>query len=353
MIHSQIFLVAGVSFKKTDIRLRSKFAFSRDQCSSIYAAAKADCLQHYFILSTCNRTEIYALAPCKYVLYSLFQQYANTSAEEVSQYVYIKEGSDAVRHFLSVASGMDSQIPGDYEVISQIKSAFQLAKSHQRTNGYLERLFNFGIQASKEVKAKTSFSNGTVSTIYVTAKRLSKQKDIHKVVVLGAGNAGQQAIGYLKKLMPDVRILLINRGIGKMASVVSMFGIQGAPLENIQEELRDADAMIVATNADIPLVKRTHIVGSSVKSIFDLSVPQNVAADVRVMDQISYYNIDSISTLTDATIQKRLAEIPKVKGIVKSYETKFSEWSVRHHYFSLATQATVAGRLLSRKELTG
>lgn len=353
MIHPQRFFVAGISFKKTDIRLRSKFAFAPGQCSSIYAARQADCFQHYFILSTCNRTEIYGFAPCKYVLHSLYQRHANASPEEVNQYVYAKEGNDAVRHFLSVASGMDSQIPGDYDIISQIKSAFQLAKEHQRTNGYLERLFNFALQASKEVKANTSFSNGTVSAVYATVKELSKQKTIHKVVVLGAGSTGQQTVGYLKKLMTNVKITLVNRDTERLKTVASMFNIQGAPLKNVHDELKDADAMIVATNANKPLVSREHLIGSRVKCIFDLSVPQNVAEEVCAMGQIKYYNVDSISMLTDATIQARLAEIPKVKDIVMSYERKFSEWSARHHYFSLASQASVAGNLLSRKELTG
>lgn len=353
MIQPLTFLVAGISFKKTDIRLRSKFAFTPDQCSYIYAETKTDCFQHYFILSTCNRTEVYGFAPCKYVLHAFFQQHTNASTEEVNQFVYAKEGNDAVRHFLSVASGLDSQIPGDYEIISQIKSAFQLAKDHQRTNGYLEKLFNFSMEASKEVKTTTSFSNGTVSAIYAAVKKLSMQKNIQKVVVLGAGSTGQQTVGYLKKLMPDIRIALVNRDTKKLRPVASMFNIQGAPLENLHDELKDADALMVATNATTPLVSREQLIGSRMKYIFDLSVPRNVAEDVCTMDQINYYNIDSISALTDATIHARLAEIPKVQDIVVNYERKFLDWSARHHYFSLASKASVAGNLLTRKELTG
>lgn len=353
MTHPQIFFVAGISFKKTDLRLRSKFAFAPAQCSSIYAAPHADCFQHYFILSTCNRTEIYGFAPCRYVLLSLFQHHANASPQEVNRYMYVKEGNEAISHFLYVASGMDSQIPGDYEIISQIKFAFQLAKEHQRTNGYLERLYNLALQASKEVKANTSFSNGTVSSIYATVKQLSKQKSIQKIVVLGAGSTGQQAVGYLKKLMPHVKATLINRDAEKLKRVASMFNIEAAPLEHLHHELKTAEAMIVATNAGKPLVNTGHLIASRVKFIFDLSVPQNVADDVARMDQIKYYNVDSISMLIDATVQRRLAEIPKVKSIVKKYERKFFEWSARHHYFSLASQASVAGNRLSRKELTG
>ena len=145
MTDPQKFFVAGVSFKKTDVALRSKYAFAPDQCSSMYSIIESDYFQHFFILSTCNRTEIYGFAPCQYVLLSLLQQHAKTSTHEASKYVYIKEGNKAVRHFLSVASGLDSQIPGDYEIISQIKTAFQLAKEHGRTNCYLEKLFNFAM----------------------------------------------------------------------------------------------------------------------------------------------------------------------------------------------------------------
>ena len=353
MIYPQKFFVTGISFKKTDIELRSKFAFAPGQCSSMYSAIGSDCFQHFFILSTCNRTEIYGFAPCEYMLLSLLQRHAKASSQEVNQYVYLKEGNKAVRHFLSVASGLDSQIPGDYEIISQIKSAFQLAKEHRRTNGYLEKLFNFAMQASKEVKGSTAFSNGTISVIYAVAQKISKQKNIHKVVVLGAGGTGQQAVGYLKKVMPNVKITLVNRDAEKLKPIVSMFNIQGASLENLRDELKDTDTMIVATNANKPLVNREHLIGSRMKSIFDLSVPQNVTKDVYTMDQVKYYNVDSISTLTDATIQVRLAEIPKVKDIVTHYERKFSQWSARHHYFSVASQASVGGNFLSRKELTG
>jgi glutamyl-tRNA reductase len=246
---------------------------------------------------------------------------------------------------------MDSQIPGDYEIISQIKSAFQLAKEHQRTNGYLERLFNFAMQVSKEVRTKTSFSSGTVSAVYATAKKLSTQKTIRKAVVLGAGSTGLQTVGYLKKLMPNLAITVVNRDTKKLEPAASMFNIQGAPLENLRDELNNADALIVATNANTPLVRREHLTGSRVRCIFDLSVPQNVAEDVNSMDQITYYNVDSISTLTDATIQTRLSEIPKVKRIVADYVEKFADWAARYQYFSLASQATVAGQPLPRKEL--
>ena len=352
MTFPQKFFVAGISFKKTDVGHRSKFTFTSAQCAQIYKTTQADCFQHYFILSTCNRTEIYGFAPCEYVLLSLLQHHANASPEEVQRCAYIKEESEAVNHFFSVASGMDSQIPGDYEIIAQIKTAFQLAKDHQRTNGYIEKLYNFALQASKEVKAHTSFSNGTVSVIYTAAQRVIQQKDIKKVVVLGAGTTGQQAIQYLLKLQPGIQVVLINRDQAKATEVADSFRIEAALMENLTAELRTADALIVTTNADQPLINEVHLINSTVKYIFDLAVPQNVAPAVYKMRHLAVYNVDAISKWTNATLQSRLSEVPKVKMIVGDYQKRFTAWSARHHYFTVASQASVAGNILSHKELT-
>ncbi|HEX6226257.1 MAG TPA: glutamyl-tRNA reductase, partial [Chryseolinea sp.] len=353
MIHPQKLFVVGISFKKADIALRSRFAFAPDECSSTYSSMAADCFQHFFILSTCNRTEIYGFAPCEYLLLSLLRHHAKASFDEMNKCVYVKESNQAVRHFLSVASGLDSQIPGDYEIISQIKSAFQLAKAHGRTNGYLERLFNFSLEASKEVKASTFFSNGTVSVTYAAALKISKQKNICKVVVLGAGSTGQTVLGYLKKAVPQVKITLVSRNTEKSKRIASMFNIQAAPLEYLDVELCDADALVVATHSNHCLVHREHIFRSRIKLILDLSVPKNVAGDVCMMDQVKYYDVDSISSLTDSTVRKRLAEIPKVKTIITKFEMKFSRWSARQLYFSVSSQASVDGNLLSSKQLAG
>ncbi|MCW5911150.1 MAG: glutamyl-tRNA reductase [Cyclobacteriaceae bacterium] len=352
MMEQGNFFAIGVSFKKTDIAHRSKFAFTPDQCEALYRRTNIFCFQNFFILSTCNRTELYGFAPCEYVPLTLLQQHTGLTQQELMPYVYVKKDSEAVHHFFSVASGLDSQIPGDYEITAQIKSAFQLAKEHRHTNGYLERLFNFGLQASKEVKTTTSFSNGTVSVMYTAVQQLANKKGINNVLVLGAGQTAQQVITYLKKFMPDTVVTLVNRDTVKGIGVAREAGVAYQSFGKLPQQLKHSDAVMVATHATQPLITRSLLKNTSIKHVYDLSVPQNVSADVATLRHIELQNVDSISVSTNATLQSRLAEIPKVKKIIRSYKEKFMEWAARHHYFSVASRASVAGHGLPRRELT-
>jgi glutamyl-tRNA reductase len=345
------FFAVGLSFKKTDLAQRSKFAFNAQQCAEIYSQTQSDCLPHFFILSTCNRTEIYGFAPCEYLLTGLLKQHAPDS-ESLTDWLYIKEGPRAVQHFFEVASGLDSQIPGDYEIISQIKSSFQLAKNHQRTNGYLEKLFNFSLQTSKEVKNTTSFSDGTLSVSYAVVQQLLERPEVKQISVLGAGETGELTLKYIKKFLPEVKINLINRDVEKLQTVSDRFQATAFELKDLSAALRESDALIVTTNAEQPIVYCEHIRNSAVKFIYDLSVPQNVAPEVYELKHVIVLDIDTLSTRISNTLQNRLAEIPKVEGIIRDFTEQFTEWSYRHHYFSVAEQVQAhSGKEVSRKDL--
>jgi len=331
------FFVVGLSFKKTDLAQRSKYAFNAQQCAEIYSNTQSDCLDHFFILSTCNRTEIYGLAPCEYLLTGLLQQSANDSSS-LKDVVYIKEGTQAVQHFFEVASGLDSQIPGDYEIISQIKSSFQLAKQHHRTNGYLEKLFNFSLQASKEVKNTTSFSDGTLSVSYAVVQQLMERPEIKEITVLGAGETGELTLKYVRKFLPEAKVNLINRDVEKLHAVADRYVATPFELNDLTEALQNSQALVVTTNAELPIVYNEHIKNSFVKFIYDLSVPQNVSGEVYESKEVMTFDIDTISKQISNTLQNRLAEVPKVEGIIESFTQQFTDWSYRHHYFSVAEQ---------------
>jgi len=345
------FFVVGLSFKKTDLAQRSKYAFNAQQCVEIYSQTQSDCLQHFFVLSTCNRTEIYGFATCEYVLTGLLQQYANDSAS-LNDVLYIKEGTQAVQHFFEVASGLDSQIPGDYEIISQIKSSFQLAKHHNRTNGYLEKLFNFSLQASKEVKNTTSFSDGTLSVSYAVVQHLMEKPEVKEISILGAGETGELTLKYIRKFLPEVKVNLINRDTEKLQVIADRYNANPFELNDLSNALLNSEALIVTTNAELPIVYNEHIQNSSVKFIYDLSVPQNVAREVYESKVVMALDIDTISRQISHTLENRLAEVPKVEGIIESFTQQFTEWSYRHHYFSVAEQLqTGLAKPVSKKAL--
>ncbi|HEX8059697.1 MAG TPA: hypothetical protein VF473_02125, partial [Cyclobacteriaceae bacterium] len=132
----QKFFVAGLSYKRSDVNHRSKFAFNHDECVRTYSTNAG----HFFILSTCNRTEVYGFTTNETEIRNILSQKAACTAEELESLIYTKQDDVAVAHFFRVAAGLDSQIPGDYEIIAQVKSAFNLAKEQAKTNGFMEKI---------------------------------------------------------------------------------------------------------------------------------------------------------------------------------------------------------------------
>jgi glutamyl-tRNA reductase len=328
----QNLLVAGVSFKTTELLSRSRFAFNAEACRYAYI----DSLQGlpFFILSTCNRTELYAWTDFVEPVMEILRVQAQCSAEELNKTIYVKKDIQAVDHFFRVAAGLESQIIGDYDIISQIKTAFKGAKEQRRTNGILEKLFNFALQASKEVKNSTSFSDGTMSVPYAVVKQLLGRDDIRTITVAGAGETGELVIKYLRSYLPYCDIRLVNRDEERLQSLASKFDVMQFPITALHQSLVGSDVLIVTTNASGPIVERSHIEGTGLKLIFDLSVPRNVSPNVYRMN-IPVLDTDRISEGIQTNINNRLSEIPKVEAIISGHAAAFADWMKRRESFTV------------------
>ena len=334
--------MAGVSFKKTDTEHRSKFSITPEQSIKAYGQSST-CLQHYLVLSTCNRTEIYGFAPCEYVLLSFIQSLSGASQEEVAQHAYSKEGDAAIEHLLHVAAGLDSQIPGDYEIIGQIRNAFRVSKESGRSNGFIERLVNQANQVSKAIKNNTGFSDGTVSVAYSVAKQIAKIINSHglkKVCVVGLGKIGHGTLRYLKQQAPGAEIILVNRDEQKLAEFGRQYGSITFPFQSLDEAVKESEIVIVATSVANPILHLKQIENTPVQYIFDLSMPRNVADDVYQYSGVNVFDVDQISASVNETLGKRMAELPKVKAIVKEKANEFFEWQERRRLRTISQEPT-------------
>jgi glutamyl-tRNA reductase len=323
----QKFFVAGLSYKRSDLNHRSKFAFNHEECERAYKASTGN----FFILSTCNRTEVYGFAANETEIRNILSVKANCTVEELQSLIYTKEGDEAVAHFFRVAAGLDSQIPGDYEIIAQVKSAFLLAKEQSKTNGFMEKIFNYALQASKEIKNTTSFSDGTISVAYSVASQLAKA-EVKRITVLGAGETGELVIKYLQKLCPVLQINLVNRDKTRLYLVAGQYEVFPFPIAMLSEAIFDSDALVVTTNAATPLVEMDHVEGSSLKMVFDLSVPRNIHPSI--YEIMNVMDVDNVSKQINATIENRLREVPKVESIIANHIEEFKNWSHRRQLYS-------------------
>ena len=329
------FFVAGINYKKTDAVIRGQFAINNEQYGEILIKAKEQGLCELFILSTCNRTEIYGFANSAAQLIQLLCEHTEGSLETFEQLSYIKKGQDAIRHLFNVSAGLDSQILGDYEIVGQIKSAAKFAKKHFCIGAFTERLVNAVLQSSKVIKNQTALSGGTVSVSFAAVqciKEKVKKISAKKILLLGTGRIGRNTCKNLVDYLDAKNITLINRTEDKAQQLSDELGLHHAPIHELKKYIRESDIILVATNSPEHVISVSDLENTGEKLIIDLSIPCNVEQSAALLSNITLVNVDELSKLKDDTLKKREAEIPAVKDIIKEQLNDFMEWhQMRRH----------------------
>jgi len=328
-MHIGQFYIAGINYKKTDASVRGLFAVNSDHYNSILQKAPDYFLDELFVLSTCNRTEIYGVAPCADSLVHLLCSETEGSVETFKELAYIKQGEEAIEHLFNVASGLDSQILGDYEIVGQIKQATKFAKQHGFVGAFLERMVNTVLQSSKAVKGQTALSGGTVSVSFAAIQFLMDNVanvSDKKIVLLGTGKIGRNTCKNLVDYLHTTNITLINRTPDKAIELADELGLQNATFEDADKYIAEADIVIVATNAEQPVIMKADLENSNPKILIDLSIPNNIDPLAKELAHITLVNVDDLSKINDATLQKRQAEVPKAKAIIAEHIDEFTEW---------------------------
>lgn len=329
------FFVAGINYKKSDAEVRGKFAVNQEQYARLISMAPAYGVNELFILSTCNRTEIYGFAEQSAHLIKLLCTQTEGNEDTFLRLAYIKKGYDAAEHLFRVAAGLDSQILGDYEIVGQIKQAVKFSREHGFTGALMDRLVNNVLQSSKAIKNQTALSGGTVSVSFAAVQYIKEkvaQISGKKILLLGVGKIGRNTCKNLVDYLETRNITLINRTEGKAAELAKELNLTYASIEQLTEQVRESDIILVATNAAEPTIQKNHLEGCGDKLIIDLSIPYNVEAAARELSTVHLVNVDDLSKLKDATLQKRKAEVPRAKAIIREHITEFMEWfEMRKH----------------------
>jgi len=329
------FFIAGINYKKSDAVVRGQFAVNQEQYAEILRLAPAYGLTELFILSTCNRTEIYGFADQPSQLIHLLCTQTEGDEQTFTRLAYIKKGYDAAEHLFRVAAGLDSQILGDYEIVGQIKQAVKFSREHGFTGAFLDRLVNNVLQSSKAIKNQTALSGGTVSVSFAAVQYIKEKiADISgkKILLLGVGKIGRNTCKNVVDYLGTRNITLVNRTAEKAASLASELQLTFAPLDQLAEQVGQADIILVATNSAEPTIQKTHLEGKGEKLIIDLSIPYNVEKAARELPNVHLVSVDELSKLKDATLQKRQAEVPKARAIIREHITEFMEWcEMRKH----------------------
>lgn len=326
--HSSFYTI-GLNYEKADAVVRGKFSLDEKAMNALLVEAAEEGIDGLLVTSTCNRTELHGFAKHPFQLIKLLCDNALGTVEEFQEVAYVYKNNDAISHLFKVGTGLDSQILGDFEIISQLKQSFVRSKKHNLANPFLERLCNAVIRASKRIKNETEISSGATSVAFASVQYIIKNVpniSDKNILLFGTGKIGRNTCENLIKHTQNSHITLINRTKDKAEKVAGKFNLVVKDYGDLQAEIRNTDVLIVATGAAQPTISKELIYTKKPLLILDLSIPKNVADNVEELDNVSLIHLDHLSQMTDETLEKRKQFIPQAEAINDEIKTEFIKW---------------------------
>ncbi len=326
--HSSFYTI-GLNYKKADAEMRGRFSLEDAVMDVMLAQAKDQGIDGLLITSTCNRTELHGFAQHPFQLIKLLCDNALGTIEEFQEVGYIYKNNEAIDHLFKVGTGLDSQILGDFEIISQLRQGFNRSKKHDIANPFIERLCNSVIQASKRIKNETEISSGATSVAFASVQYILKNVpriSEKNILLFGTGKIGRNTCENLIKHTRNSHITLINRTKEKAESIAGKFNLLVKDYGDLQTEIRGADVLIVATGAQVPTISKELIHIKKPLLILDLSVPKNVSDEVSELENVTVLHLDHLSQLTDETLERRKQFIPQAEYIIEEIKGEFIQW---------------------------
>jgi len=310
--------------------MRGKFSLDAAAKSRLLEQAKNEGIVSLIVTSTCNRTEIYGFAEHPFQLIKLICENTHGSIEEFQQVGFVYKNQEAINHMFRVGTGLDSQILGDFEIISQLKISFTESRALGLINTFMDRLINAVIQASKKIKSETEISTGATSVSFASVQYIIRNvADIRNknILLFGTGKIGRNTCENLVKHTKNEHITLINRTKDKAEKIASKLNLIVKDYSDLQLELQKADIVVVATGAQNPTVDAAILNLKKPLLILDLSIPKNVHDNVQTVEGVTLIHMDNLSQMTDETLENRKKHIPAAEAIIEEIKDEFNTWT--------------------------
>jgi len=318
--------VAGLSYKTAPVELREKLAVhaSRLRCTGCRLKLAGN-LAEVVLVSTCNRVEVYGVTPkVNGNVHNIFQHLSESENSNLSSYLYVKEGSEAVRHLFSVASGLDSLVIGETEITGQVKQAYQAAQSVKLTGRVLNRVFQTALQTAKEIRTQTNVGRGATSVGSVAvelAERIFKNLSDKTVMIIGAGKMGEACVRHLAKKGAR-SVLVSNRSFERAHSLAAEFGGRAIRFDDCLTAMAEADIVVCSTGCPHTILHREEIMQVMAArrnrplALVDIAVPRNIATDVQEINNVYLYDVDDLEVIVRENVKHREQEMTRCESII-------------------------------------
>lgn len=332
-------LVVGVNYRTAPVEIREKLSFIEAELpNAMEALQEQKSILENVIVSTCNRTEVYAtvdqLHTGKYYIKQFLAAWFDLSIDELSRYVFIKEEDEAKKHLFKVSAGIDSMVLGETQILGQVKKSFLSGQQQGTTGTVFNQLFKQAVTFAKRAHAETAIGENAVSVSYAAVelgkKIFGSLKNKH-IAILGAGKMGELAIQNLHGSGAG-KVTVINRTFEKAEVLAAKFNGQAKPMDELQCTLLEADILISSTGSttyviDFELMQFVDKLRKG-KPLFmvDIAVPRDLDPLIGDLANVFLYDIDDLQGIVEANLAERKRAAAKIEEMIETEVTTFNDW---------------------------
>lgn len=327
----------SINHKTAGIELREALHLSLAEITELINQLKKDTLSSGFILSTCNRTELFGFTKDGIVDFQkildpllTYKKVDGLTSQNFDKFF----SCSAVRHIFKVTSGIDSLIIGDSQILGQAKESFQLADDLNFSDSITKRIFDTAVKVGKRAIKETSIGEGAVTVSFAAVQVVEKifaNLDKKSALVIGAGETGELAATHLIDKSVE-KLVIANRTFERAETLAQKLNADVLPFEDIAEHLHEFDIVFSATSAPGYIISIDQVKkmmkkrkGSPV-CIMDIALPRDIDPGVRDLDNVFYHDIDSLNIIVKQNVKKRESEVPKVEKIIIEEMVNFFAW---------------------------
>lgn len=334
----KVFLI-GLNHKSAPVEIRERFAVDDSRYEDFNSKLKSNIsVKEQAVLSTCNRTEIYIAAENEtdvvgYVA-GMFSELSQFKPEICREYLTIKREEEAVKHLFAVASGVESMVLGETEILGQVKQAYLKAHECGYTRKILNQLFQKALKVGKEARARTVIGQGRVSVASIAVDLASKifvKLEEKKILLIGSGEVSRQVCEALAGA-GATDLVIANRNQERAEALVHEFGGIAIPFSTIDEWAGKVDIVISSAGSPKAFIDSDRVSGwvknHHRKGIFliDLGLPRNIEDSVNELEDVYLYNLDDLTEIADQNIKNRQRAILECEKIISKALNVYSDW---------------------------
>lgn len=332
-------LLVGASHRTAPLELRERLDFSsRGLEPALQALTARSVAAEAVIVSTCNRAEVYAACAqpdeASRDLLRFLAEFHQLPVEGLRPHVYSHVDGDAARHLFRVASGLDSLVVGEPQILGQIKDAYGAATTARTTGPLLNRLFHWAFGVGKRVRTETALGEGAVSVSFAAvnlARKIFGHLEGRRVLVVGAGEMGRLTAVHLKA-QGIGSIAITSRTLAHAEQLARDVGADVIAWDQLPRAVLDAEIVITSTGSAKPILTKDQIQAAMPASrtsplfVIDIAVPRDVDPRAAEIEQVFLYNIDDLQAIVRENIEKRGSEVIRAEQIVDEEVRKFAAW---------------------------